>query len=147
MSSTDAISLDQHTLAKLRDIFSTPPHLVDHTAATSLVRLLSRHDSHVCRQVAASLITLYGDNSMSSWLRSLYYEELLRDSLMNNLCLIFYNIPHAVVIRNDIRELKSYTKVYRYPIPSYLISKFKLFKQGLGPAPYPPRSWSRSLRL
>ena len=142
---TTDITLSHEELQTLRTMFSYPQHRVDATAACSLATTLAQSTDPVYQRIAVALEVLHGDALLSTWFQALHYELFLREFLLDDLCKLFYGISHFDLIRSDLREISQFVKIFRYKaINCFLINKFKSFKSGSGPFPYPPKNWLTS---
>ena len=90
--------------------------------------------------IAYALKTLFPVKRLHPWVFVLTYEDMMYRFLLDSLYQVCYGLGHVDIVRTDIREIKNYTPVYRFPITKHLINKFRRFKLGQGRFPLPPRS-------
>ena len=139
-TTTTTTTLSTQDLSLLREITSTPPSLVDATAACELAVTLNNSKCPHLERIGYALDLLYGDRLLTPWFQALEWECCLKDFLRDDLCLTFYGLEHFQLIRSDLRYF-DYTKVYRHEsITPNIIHKYKLFKYGTGACPYPTRA-------
>ena len=152
--------LASQEISTLREITFSPPSQVKTTAACELAdtlniytcprhrrigyalelvfrdQLLSSSCPHL-KIIGLALDIVFRDQLLSTWFQALEWERCLKDFLMDDICLALYGHEHNLTIRSDLRNF-DYTTVYRHrSITPYILFKFKNFKYGLGPCPYP----------
>ena len=137
--STTTTTLSSKDLSFLREIISTPPSLVNATAACELAVTLNNSKCPHLERIGYAFDLLYGDQLLTPWFQALEWECLLKDFLRDDLCLTLYGLQHFQIIRSDLRYFQ-YTKVHHHEsITPNIIHKYKLFKYGLGQCPYPTK--------
>ena len=109
-------------LQEIKNLFQRPPHEEDHHKASDLAKRLMENSSQDerLRKIGDAVQFLYPLNpetdSLVLWRQALKYKCMLRDYLLEELNLLFYNRTTDELAREDMRYVQDHISIHRYNI-------------------------------